>query len=51
MDQPFVLAIILKPFALLFLAVFVFLPVKYLMRKHMRDSRLKRLLLREIGLK
>ncbi len=38
-------AILLKPFALLVLAVCVFMPVKYLIRRKMKDSKLKRLLL------
>lgn len=51
MNENFAIAIFLRPFALLILAVCIFWPVKYLMRKYMRDTWLKRLLLREIGSK
>lgn len=51
MHENFAIAIFLRPFAFLVLAVCIFWPVKHLMRKHMKDSWLKRLLLREIGSK
>jgi hypothetical protein len=38
-------ALLLKPFALLVLAVFVLIPVRVLLQKFMRDSKLKRVLL------
>lgn len=47
--EPWTIAVFLRPFALLILAVCVFWPVKYLMRRHMKDGRLKTLLLREFG--
>ena len=43
------IAAFLQPFALLFLAVFVFWPVKALVRRYMKDGKVKRLLLRPIG--
>ena len=42
----FAIAIFLQPFALLFLAVFVFRPITRMVNRRMRDSKFKRLLLR-----
>lgn len=47
--EPFILAILIKPFILLILAVCVFWPMKAAIRRYMKDSKLKRLLLKDIG--
>ena len=44
-------AAFLRPFVLLILAVCIFWPVKAAMRRYMKDGKLKRLLLTEIGQK
>ena len=43
------IAAFLQPFALMFLAIFVFWPVKALIRRYMTDGKLKRLLLKPMG--
>lgn len=48
---PWAIAAFLQPFVLLVLSVCVFWPVKVLIRRRMKDGKLKRLLLRPIGKK
>ena len=45
--EPFAIAAFIRPFVLLVLAVCVFWPVKALMRRYMKPSKLKDLLLKE----
>lgn len=46
---PWAIAAFLQPFVLLVLSVCVFWPIKVMIRRYMKDGRLKRLLLRPIG--
>ena len=47
--EPWILALILKPIALLFLFGFICLPGRLFVQRFMRDGRLKRLLLKRIS--
>jgi len=47
--EPWMLALILKPFALLFLFGFICLPGRLFVQRFMKDGRLKRLLLKRIS--
>ena len=47
--EPWMLALILKPFALLFLFAFICMPGRLLVQRFMKDGRLKRLLLKRIS--
>jgi len=43
--EPWVLALLLKPFVLLVLAVCILIPVRVLLSRKMKDGKLKRFLL------
>lgn len=43
------LAVLLRPFMLFVLAVFVLYPARMAVQKHMRDGKLKRLLLKRVN--
>lgn len=42
-------AIVLKPFVMLFMGIFILYPCKRLVQLRMKESKFKRLLLRNIG--
>lgn len=45
----FAWGLVLQPFLLLALSVVVLIPARLAIQRHMKDSKLKRILLREIG--
>jgi hypothetical protein len=47
--EPWLWALLIKPFALLLLFGFVCLPIKILVQSRMKDGKLKRLLLKRIS--
>lgn len=47
--EPWVWAVLLKPFAALFLFGVICLPFRLLVQRRMKEGRLKRLLLKRVG--